>query len=160
MTFSSDELLLALVSLVRATRPAMLRQDADGFSIDFEAIAASKSPRDSDRLLLKLGAAMQGPPPAGAPGAGSDAFAAGSPSAAEHPSGRTQEEGSATPETETESVAVDGAVSLEISAAEARQMAGALAKLEQLQAWPADVLAMSRALRARLASAPAEGQKA
>jgi hypothetical protein len=42
---------------------------------------------------------------------------------------------------------------LDISAAEARQIAAALAKLEQLQAWPADVLAMSRALRARLASA-------
>jgi len=124
MTFTNDELLLALVSLVRATRPAMLRQDADGFSIDFEAIAASKSPRDSDRLLLKLGAAMQGPPPAEAPGEGTEGAAA-----------------------------ADGAVSVDISAAEASQIAGALSKLEQLQAWPADVLRMSRALRARLASA-------
>ena len=158
MTFTNDELLLALVSLVRATRPAMLRQDADGFSIDFEAIAASKSPRDSDRLLLKLGAAMQGPPSAEAPGAGSDAAAAGAPSLAEPPSGRTQEEGSSTPGIETEAATADGAVSLEISAAEAREMAGALAKLEQLQAWPKDVLRMSRALRARLASVSAGGQ--
>ena len=132
MTFSNDELLLALVSLVRATRPAMLRQDADGFSIDFEAIAASKSPHDSDRLLLKLGAAMQGPPPAEAPSAGTSAG--------------------------TEA-ASDGAVSLDISAAEAREMADALSRLEQLQAWPKDVLRMSRALRARLASASAGGQK-
>ena len=130
MTFTNDELLLALVSLVRATRPAMLRQDADGFSIDFEAIAASKSPRDSDRLLLKLGAAMQGPPPAEAPGEGTEGAAA-----------------------------ADGAVSVDISAAEASQIAGALSKLEQLQAWPADVLGMSRALRARLASASSGGQK-
>lgn len=133
MTFTNDEMLLALVSLVRATRPAMLRQDADGFTIDFEAIAAAKSPLASDRLLLKLGAAMQGPP-AEAPGEGSETAAA--------------EEGSATPRTE----AANGGVALDISAAEARQIAAALAKLEQLQAWPEDVQAMSRALRARLAS--------
>jgi len=127
MTFTSDELFLALVSLVRATRPSMLRQDAEGFSIDFEAIAAAKSPLDSDRLLLKLGAAMQGPPPqeeTGIPAPG---------------------QGSTPPP--------DGVVSLDVTASEARQLAGALAKLEQLQAWPEDVLAMSRALRARLASA-------
>ncbi|PYU22535.1 MAG: hypothetical protein DMG32_17895 [Acidobacteria bacterium] len=58
MTFSSDELILALVSLVRATRPGMLRQEADGFSVDFEAIARSKTPGDADRLLLKMGAVM------------------------------------------------------------------------------------------------------
>jgi len=144
MTFSNDELLLALVSLVRATRPAMLRQDADGFSIDFEAIAASKSPRDSDRLLLKLGAAMQGPPPA-EPSSGGRSEGA-------------EEEGTATPGTETEAAAADGVVSLEISAAEAREMAGALAKLEQLQAWPKDVLRMSRALRSRLASVSSGGE--
>ena len=58
MTFSSDELILALVGLVRATRPGMLRQEADGFSVDFEAIARSKTPGDADRLLLKMGAVM------------------------------------------------------------------------------------------------------
>jgi len=58
MTFTSDELILALVSLVRATRPGMLRQEADGFSVDFEAIARSKTPGDADRLLLKMGAVM------------------------------------------------------------------------------------------------------
>ncbi len=160
MTFSNDELFLALVSLVRATRPAMLRQDADGFSIDFEAIAASKSARDSDRLLLKLGAAMQGPPPAETPGAASEGAAAGAPSPAKPRTQGAQREnrrGSTTPGTEPEAAAADGSVSLDISAAEARQIAAALAKLEQLQAWPADVLAMSRALRARLA--PAGGQK-
>jgi hypothetical protein len=134
MIFTNDELFLALISLVRATRPAMLRQDADGFTIDFEAIAAAKSPLSSDQLLLKLGAAMQGPPPE-APGEGAESSVA--------------EEGSVTPGTE----AANGGVALDISAAEARQIAGALAKLEQLQAWPEDVQSMSRALRARLASA-------
>ena len=59
MTFTSDELFLALISLVRATRPAMLRQEADVFSVDFEAIASSTTPGPADRLLLKIGALME-----------------------------------------------------------------------------------------------------
>lgn len=116
MTFTSDELILALVSLVRATRPAMLRQEADGFSIDFEAIARSKNLGDADRLLLKIGALMENP----ADDSHSDS------------SGKSLR-------------------SLELDPAEVRQMADALAKLECLQAWPEDVMDMSRALRARLA---------
>jgi hypothetical protein len=54
MTFTSDELILALVSLVRETNPAMLRQEADGFTVDFEAIAAKKDLSADDRLLLKM----------------------------------------------------------------------------------------------------------
>jgi hypothetical protein len=116
MTFTSDELILALVSLVRATRPAMLRQEADGFSVDFEAIASNKTPGDADRLLLKMGSVMGN----------------STPYPAENPR---------------------KSVSLDLDAAEARQIADALAKLEALQAWPQDVMDMSRALRARLASA-------
>jgi hypothetical protein len=113
MTFSSDELILALVSLVRATRPSMLRQEADGFSVDFEAIARSKTPGDADRLLLKMGAVM----------------GAETPYPAKNP---------------------DSSVTLDLDAGEARQIADALAKLETVQAWPEDVMEMSRALRARL----------
>jgi len=113
MTFTSDELILALVSLVRATRPGMLRQEADGFSVDFEAIASSKTPGGADRLLLKMGAVMGN----------------STPYPAENPA---------------------SSVSLDLDAAEARQIADALAKLELLQAWPEDVMDMSRALRARL----------
>src|SRR5437762_14350371 len=58
MTFTGDEVILALVSLVRATRPGMLRQEADGFSVDFEAIALSKTPGKADQLLLKMGSVM------------------------------------------------------------------------------------------------------
>lgn len=115
MTFSSDELILALVSLVRATRPGMLRQEADGFSVDFEAIARSETRGSADRLLLKMGAVM----------------GSSTPYPAENP---------------------DSAVSLDLDAAEARQIADALAKLELLQAWPQDVMEMSRALRTRLVS--------
>ena len=117
MVFSSDELILALVSLVRATRPAMLRQEADGFSVDFEAIARSKTAGKADRLLLKMGAAMQN---------------------------------------ETAYPAESGAkpISLELDASEARQIADALERLEKLQAWPKDVMEMSRGMRARLGSEP------
>lgn len=120
MTFTSDELILALVSLVRASRPGMLRQEADGFSVDFEAISRSKIPGDADRLLLKMGAVM----------------GSSTPYPAENPS---------------------SSVSLDLDAAEARQIADALAKLELLQAWPEDVMDMSRALRARLLSDPGAG---
>jgi hypothetical protein len=115
MTFTSDELILALVSLVRATRPSMLRQEADGFSVDFEAIARSKNPGKTDRLLLKMGAVMKN-------------------------------------ETSYPEQNPGNSVSLDLDAAESRQIADALAKLESLQAWPQDVMDMSRALRARLSS--------
>jgi hypothetical protein len=111
MVFTGDEVILALVSLVRATRPGMLRQEADGFTVDFEAIARSKEPGKADRLLLKMGAAMQ-----------NDRSA----------------DSAAKP------------ISLELDASEARQIAEALEKLETLQAWPKDVMEMSRAMRMRL----------
>jgi hypothetical protein len=122
MTFSSDELILALVSLVRATRPGMLHQEADGFSVDFEAIARSETPGSADRLLLKMGAVM----------------GSSTPYPAENP---------------------DISVSLDLDAAEARQIADALAQLELLQAWPQDVMDMSRALRARLVSDAGPGSR-
>jgi len=115
MTFTSDELILVLISLVRATRPAMLRQEADGFTIDFEAIAASKSPTEADRLLLKMRAQMESP-------------------------AENTADGSSTP--------------LDLDVGEARRIAEALAKLELLQAWPEDVLNMSRGLRDRLTAHP------
>ena len=134
MTCTNDELLLALVALVSATRPSMLRQDSEGFSIDFEAIAAAENPRDSDRLLLKLGAAMQGSPPdPSAPGQGS------------------------APAANAESTN-DAPLAIDLNAPEGRQIADALSKLELLQAWPHDVLDMSRALRARLSLSPGGGR--
>src|SRR5260370_802812 len=122
MTVTRDELFLALIGRVRATRPAMLRQEADGFSVDFEAIASSKTPASADRLLLKIGALMQ------------------------KPTEGVSENSNQAP--------ADGSRTLDLDAAEARQIADALAKLERLQAWPEDVMNMNRALRARLASVP------
>jgi hypothetical protein len=65
MIFTNDELILILISLVRATRPSMLKQEADGFSVDFESLMEKKNLDDDDRLLIKLRTALE--PPAGAP---------------------------------------------------------------------------------------------
>lgn len=116
--FTNDELILALISLVRATRPSMLRQEADGFSVDFEPLMEKKSLDDDDRLLIKMRAALE--PPAGSPVEPS-------------PEGRS--------------------LSLDLNEKERRRLAGTLERLQTLQPWPADVLAMSRDLRKRLTTA-------
>jgi hypothetical protein len=123
MTLTGDELILVLISLVRATRPGMLRQEADGFTVDFEAIARSKTPGAADRLLLKIGALMENP---------------AEDSQKDSPGSSSR--------------------SLELDPEEARQISDALAMLELLQAWPKDVVEMSRALRARLASTGANSR--
>jgi hypothetical protein len=107
MIFTGDELILALISLVRVTHPSMLRQDADGFTVDFEAIERNELPSDEERLLLKIRPALE---------------------AAADTSPRT----------------------IDLDAAESRRLYNALERLEITQKWPADVLAMSRALRQRL----------
>jgi hypothetical protein len=107
MIFTGDELILALISLVRATHPSMLRQDADGFTVDFEAIERSERPSDEERLLLKIRPAL-------------------------------------------ETAADTAPRAIDLDAAESRRLYDALERLETNQKWPADVLAMSQALRKRL----------
>ena len=60
-TFTNDELILVLISLVRATHPRMLRQDGDGFSVDFEPLAKKAKLTADERLLLRMRAAMDVP---------------------------------------------------------------------------------------------------
>jgi hypothetical protein len=107
VTFTADELVLVMISLVRATHPSMLRQDGDGFTVDFEILDKKKTLDEDERLLFKVRALMD--------------------SSSEEPS-RT--------------------ISLDDD--ESRRMLSALANLQRLQAWPADVLDMCRSLRARL----------
>lgn len=46
---------MLLISLIRATYPAMLRKQGEGFSVDFDALEAKTgSLTDDDRLLLKF----------------------------------------------------------------------------------------------------------
>ena len=61
---SGDELILALVSMVRAVDPSMLRQGAEGFEIDFQALDAKKEFSADKDLLLKLRATLERPAPA------------------------------------------------------------------------------------------------
>jgi len=107
-TFTNDELILVLISLVRATHPRMLRPDGDGFSVDFEVLSKKEHLTADERLLLRMRAAMDVP-------------------------GEPAE------------------LVLELESGEGPRLATVLARLEALQQWPADVLAMSRSLRARLA---------
>jgi len=48
---TSDELLLAMIGLVRAINPAMLKADGDGFMFDFTPLAG-REPSPGDELLL------------------------------------------------------------------------------------------------------------
>lgn len=121
MRFTGDELVLALISLVRATHPRMLRQEADGFSVDFEAFSKLKQLGPDERLLIKMRAALEPPAENGVPA--------------------------------QDSVDEGQALSLDLTADEARRLSHTLGRLENLQRWPQDVLDMSRALRARLTAA-------
>ena len=111
VTFTHDELILVMVSLVRATHPSMLRQEADGFTVDFQILDRKEILDDDERLLFKVRAVVDSP--------------------VDQPSGV-----------------------LRLDANESQRIAAALAQLQRLQPWPADVLAMCRTLRARL-TAPA-----
>ena len=126
--FSSDELILALVSMVRAINPGMLRQGAEGFELNFQALDAKKEFSPDEHLLLKLRAALEGSvDPAPSPSQASPSEVEPGERLATH--------------------------ALELAAAEARRLGETLERLESLQPWPPDVLEMSRNLRARLAMA-------
>ena len=111
VTFTHDELVLVMISLVRATHPSMLRQEGDGFSVDFTILDQKKVLDSDERLLFKVRAVLDSP--------------------AEAP-----------------------ASSIRLDDDEAHRMLAALAQLQRLQAWPADVLEMCRSLRARLTIQP------
>jgi hypothetical protein len=61
VTFTHDELILVMISLVRAVHPSMLRQEADGFSVDFELLDNKKELDDDERLLFKVRALLDSP---------------------------------------------------------------------------------------------------
>lgn len=107
ITFTHDELILVMVSLVRATHPSMLRQEADGFTVDFQKLDHKEVLEDDERLLFKVRAVLDSP--------------------VDEPSRVVQ-----------------------LDANESQRIAAALAQLQRLQPWPADVLEMCRVLRARL----------
>jgi hypothetical protein len=107
MTFSGEELVLLVISLVRATHPSMLQQEGDGFTVDFAVLDKKEVLDDTERLLFKIRVLMDSP-------------------------------------------SAEPARTVQLEPGERRALAAALAQLQQLQAWPADVVAMCKDLRARL----------
>ena len=101
--FTGDELVLAIIALVRRINPRMLTSEADGFSVDFSLMANRATRTPDEQLLMKLREAS---------------------------------------ENQTNA--------LEFTPSEAEILASSLGLLEVLQAWPADVLTLSREMRARL----------
>ena len=105
--FSNDELILTLVSLIRAVDHRLLKQGPDGFSVDFGSLEGKKVLTEDERLLLRLRGALDS-------------------------SGERSSYG------------------LELSSTERQRLAETLERLDRLQTWPEDVLAMSTGLQTRL----------
>ncbi len=109
--FNTDELILTLVGLIRATDPRLLRSGPSGIQVDFASIERKETHTEDERLLLRLRNALEGAP-------------------------EGQED--------------DNQRMVELSWAEGRRLAEALERLENLQKWEPDVIAMSASLRSRL----------
>ena len=105
--FTNDELILTLVSLIRAVDHRLLRQGPDGFTVDFATLENKQSLTEDERLLLRLRGALDA-------------------------SGEQSSYG------------------LELSTTERQRLAETLERLDRLQTWPDDVLAMSTGLQTRL----------
>jgi hypothetical protein len=102
-SFTGDELVLAIIAIVRRVNPRMLKSEADGFSVDFSLLAQKSTYRADEQFLIRLREASE-----------------------------------------------SQAGSLEISPTEAELLASSLGLLEVVQAWPADVVGLSRGMRTRL----------
>jgi hypothetical protein len=61
ITFTHDELILVMISLVRATHPSMLRQEGDGFTVDFALLDKKHVLDEDERLLFKVRATLDSP---------------------------------------------------------------------------------------------------
>lgn len=57
--FSTDELILTLVGLIRATDPRLLRNGPSGIQVDFASIERKSTLSEDERLLLRLRNALE-----------------------------------------------------------------------------------------------------
>lgn len=105
--FNNDELILTLVSLIRAVDPKLLQHDKDGFTLDFGSLEQKENPTADERLLLRLRGAL-------------------------------------------DSASEQNTYGLELSGVERQRLAETLERLDRLQTWPQDVLAMSTGVQTRL----------
>jgi hypothetical protein len=60
--FTTDELILTLVGLIRSIDPSLLRSGRDGIHIDFAAIERKDAHSEDERLLLRLRHALESTP--------------------------------------------------------------------------------------------------
>ena len=58
MEFSTDELILVMISLIRATDPRLLVQGPEGATIDFASLEQKEFLSEDERLLLRLRGAL------------------------------------------------------------------------------------------------------
>ncbi len=54
LELTADEMLLALVSMIQVTRPALLRPAGDGFDVDVSPLLTQKDLTDDESLVLRL----------------------------------------------------------------------------------------------------------
>jgi len=107
LEFNADEMLLALVSMIQVTRPALLCPAGDSFDVDVSPLLAQKDLNEDELLVLRL----------------YGIFSAAS---------------------------EDTSFPIDLSAIERERLSRALAVVESSRSWPADAVALSRALTSRL----------
>lgn len=56
---SGDEMVLVLIGVVRRVNPTMLKNDADGVSVDFTPLAGKRNLSTHEQLLMKLRTASE-----------------------------------------------------------------------------------------------------
>ncbi len=54
LQLTSDEAVLAIIALVRAIDPRMLKSDTDGFTVDFTSLEGKQALSADEQLLIKL----------------------------------------------------------------------------------------------------------
>ena len=60
LEFTPDEILLALVSMIQVTRPALLNTAGDAFDVDIAPLLAQQKLNDEEQLVLRLYALLSG----------------------------------------------------------------------------------------------------
>jgi hypothetical protein len=57
--FTGDELVLAIIAIVRAVNPAMLKPEGGDFTVDFTPLMGKTSFTNGEKLLIKLRTASE-----------------------------------------------------------------------------------------------------
>jgi hypothetical protein len=60
LQLTSDEAVLAIIALVRAINPRMLKQDSEGFTVDFTPLEGKKELSPDELLLIKVRVGTEG----------------------------------------------------------------------------------------------------